>query len=167
LEQAAMVQNHIRTLRSRRLFSGVPIVFVAENQTGYAHTRLEESVQTLLNVSVLHQNGGDKAGVAKTQLMTSDYVIVVNDILTRKMVFWDKNWFTTTGRRLPNGTTDGEGMLDELCQEILRYCYDENGKLTGKINGMQDDLYVAFAMLCYWSRAVERPGNMNPYASLR
>jgi hypothetical protein len=94
-----------------------------------------------------------KPGISKTAVITKEYVITVNDLLSRGMVFFEEDWFTNTPVSKKKGGK--EEVADELRDQLCRYCYDENGKLTGKIQGSQDDLYVGFAMLCYWSLAIE------------
>lgn len=164
LQQKDMLEKHIAHIRGQRIFQNVPIIFIPENQTGFFHTRMEEYILTIPNAKTLYQNGGKKAGIAKTQFITSDYVICVQNMLAKDMIKWEKTWVTCSEKFVLNGR---EGVLNELREELLRYCYDDKNKLTGKIQGMQDDLYIAFAMLCYWSREVERPGSTNLYAPLR
>ncbi len=164
LDQDEMVKQHIEHIRSQKMFENVPIIFIPENQTGMFHTRMEQYISTVPNARVIHQNGGAKAGIRKDAYITSDYVICVQNMLAKNMIRWEQTWITSSEKYVQNGR---EGVLNELRDELLRYCYDEHNKLTGKVQGMQDDLYVAFAMLLYWSREVERPGGGNPYNPLK
>ena len=41
-------------------------------------------------------------------------------------------------------------MKDQLC----RYGYDEKGKLTGKMGGLQDDIAIGVMMLVHWAQYI-------------
>jgi hypothetical protein len=119
--------------------------------TGFTHTRIAQNFK-FANCRTFHENNKEKPGIRKDQTRTKDYVIACNDMLAGGLVKFWKEWFSVYAGDYPTGR---EHVADELREEMLRYCYDEHGKLTGKINGAQDDLYIAFGMMCYWAKVIE------------
>jgi len=111
---------------------------------------------------VLHQGGGEKAGIAKTPEITSHYVYCFTDILRGGHLALEEDWFTHTPI---NGSK--KNLWQEAKEQISRYGRDEKGKLTGKFGSFQDDIAIALMMLPYWSRAVERNDHRNPYNNLK
>lgn len=152
LAQDEVVAAHLTKIRSFLLFERVPIILIPENQSGFFHSRIERHFQNLPNCRTLHEYNQEKPGVRKDAHKTKEYVIRVNDMLKGGLIKFSTEWFTTTTKDFAVGK---EFVIQELRDEMIRYCYDEHGKLTGKINGSQDDLYVAFAMLCYFGSVVE------------
>jgi hypothetical protein len=53
-----------------------------------------------------------------------------------------------------------------LKDELLQFCYDEKGKLTGKVNGCTDDKAVANIIFYYWGREILNSDIGNPYLPL-
>lgn len=155
-DQEAAVKKHILTLREQPLFQNSKIIVVPENQTGYFHTRIENICRdvALGNCVTFHQGNGEKAGVRKDAHKTKEYVMRVNDMLEDNLLRFSTNWFTNSQEdALVNKTR--EGVVEMLKDQCVRYGYDKFGKLTGKIDGYEDDGYVAFAMFCYWSYIIE------------
>lgn len=151
LEQDAAVSSVYYKLRGIPLFERVPIIMIPENQSGFFHRRIERNFR-FENCKTFHDNNKEKPGVRKDATRTKDYVIATNDMLSGNLVrFWDE-WFSVHSSEHKEGK---EHMANTLKEEMIRYCYDEHGKLTGKINGAQDDLYIAFAMMCYYAKVIE------------
>ena len=170
LAQNQLVLDHIRRFRERAPYSlSVPIVFIPENMTGMFHTRMEEAMHAIPNAQVLYQNGRGKAGVCKDAFISKGYVERTLDILVHRQIMFDAQWTSVTAAAHKSGPVTGRTkLLTELKEQLLRYGYDDKGKLTGKYDGLfNDDLCITFMMLMYWSQAVERPGAGNPYAHLR
>lgn len=160
LEQDDVIKRVYERLRSVKLFEHVPIIIVPENQLGFTHRRIERNFR-FANTRTFHENNKEKPGVRKDATKTKDYVIATNDKLEGGLVKYWNEWFSVYAKDHPNGK---EHFASQLREEALRYCYDEHGKLTGKINGAQDDLYIAFGMFCYFAVVIES----NPiYANYR
>ena len=134
------------------MYETVEIILVPENQSGFFHSRIERNFGTVPNCRTLHEYNAEKPGVRKDAHKTKEYVIRVNDMLKGGLIKFATNWFTSSRKEFATGK---EFAIQELRDEMIRYCYDDHGKLTGKINGSNDDLYVAFAMLCYFGTVVE------------
>lgn len=162
IEQEKLISDHINQLRKFQHFAWTPIILIPENQTGFFHTQVAHYASSQRSVSVLHQNGGRKAGVTKTSIITADYVTNLSYVIGESGIAFDRQWFTNTPKK---GTKDG--VLHELRDQVLRFGYDEKKKLTGKFSGWQDDLCIALMMIFYWSKAVERTGPSNPYNILK
>lgn len=162
LDQERLLNDHICQLRKFTHFAWTPIILIPENQTGYYHTQVAQYASTHPNMRVLHQDGGRKAGVTKTSMITADYVTNLSYVIKENGIVFDNQWFTNTPKK---GTKNG--VLQELRDQVLRFGYNEKGKLTGKFSGWQDDLCVALMMIFYWSRIVEIPSPTNPYNSLK
>lgn len=160
LEQDDVIKRVYDRLRSCTFFEHVPIIIIPENQLGFTHRRIERNFR-FSNCRTFHENNKEKPGVRKDATKTKDYVIACNDMMEGGLVkFWN-DWFSVYAKEFPTGK---EYVINELREEMLRYCYDEHGKLTGKINGSQDDLYISYGMLCYFAKVIES----NPiYASYR
>ncbi len=151
-EQDDVVKRVIEKLRSNRWLNKVPIILIPENQTGFTHRRMERNFNNHVNCRTFHEYNGTKAGVRKDSTKTKSYVIATNDMLQGGLIkFWDE-WFSVHANQHPGGK---EHMATSLEEEMLRYCYDDKQKLTGKINGMQDDLYISFGMMCYFALIIE------------
>lgn len=183
LEQDDVVAEHIRKIRKNPLFKNTLLILIPENQTGFTHTRIERNFTGYQNVVTLHENMEEKPGVRKDPHKTKEYVICVNDKLKGGLIAFSKHWISSTKsdigqdegvgnknqsnsighHRKEEKNANKEWVISELTGEMIRYCYDEHGKLTGKINGGNDDLYVAFAMLCYFSIVVEYVPIYSPY----
>jgi hypothetical protein len=164
VEQEEMILRHIGELRKR--FRNQPIIIVPENQTGYFETRVSELVVNLPNVRVLHQDGKEKPGVTKTARITSGYTQCLEDAFNQNAVAFDRRWFTTTIIKKDSPKSQTFLIKNLLKDELLRFCYDEKGKLTGKVNGYTDDKAVAFLMFYYWGRAILNSDIGNPYLPL-
>lgn len=160
LEQDAVVKGVYDRLRSIKLFEHVPIILIPENQSGFFHRRIERKFK-FKNACVFHEYNKEKPGVRKDATKTKDYVIATNDMLEERLIKFMDQWFSIHEKEHPMGR---EHMASELREEMLRYCYDEHGKLTGKVNGAQDDLYISLGMMCYFAKVIES----NPvYANYR
>ena len=167
LEQDALVQEHIRKLRERAEFQMVPIVFVPENQTGFFETRMEEYISSLPNAVTFCQHGNEaRPGVRKDAAVTKQYVKHTFDYLAQHSILLDAEWISAEGDSY--GTNGRESLLEELKTQLIRYGYDEKGKLTGKYeHGLNDDLCIAFMMLMHWMTVAENATNASPYAKYR
>jgi len=158
-----MILNHIGAIR-QRFGPSKRIIFIPENQTGDFHYRASEIVQNLPGVKVFYQNADkDKPGVTKTQMITSHYVQRADSAFEEKAVAFDKFWFTTTTIKAKSTIPQTRLMADALKDELLRFCINEKGKLTGKINGYTDDKAIAFMMLIYWGNTILTANRDNPY----
>ncbi len=167
IEQNRLVLRHLKRLRDTPTLRNAYIVFVPEQGTGYSHTRFQECVENLPRVRTLYQDGQDRPGVSKDHHVTKGYAhALINAFDAGDLVFL-RRWFTDSTGNLPGGRKTRAGLLKELEDELLRYGYDEKGKLTGKFGVHQDDMVIALAMLIYWSTAVENLTTGNPYAQLR
>lgn len=155
LLQDDLINAVIARIRSIALFQHSKIILVPENQTAFVHRRIERNFMGYPNVVVFHDNNGEKPGVRKDATRTKDYVIATNDMMEGGLIKFWKDWFSIEGANKSEYPTGKEHMADELMEEMVRYCYDEHGKLTGKINGSQDDLCIAMEMLCYYSKVIE------------
>ena len=151
LQQDALIKQVVEKLREKPLLERVPIIIIPENQTGFCHRRIERNFR-FTNCRTFHEGNKEKPGVRKDATRTKDYVIACNDKMDGGLIkFWNE-WFSVHAKEYPNGK---EHVIDELRSEMLRYCYDEKGKLTGKVNGAQDDLYIAMGMMCYYPQVIE------------
>lgn len=159
-EQREVIQKHVAALRRKRYLQNVPFIFVPENQLGYFHRHLEELVLDIPNCHILFQGGGNKPGVMKDKTRTADYVVRTRAALDEGLIMFESNWITVTGHIKDRGR---DGILLEYKQQLMRYGYDEKMRLTGKYGAHQDDGAIAFMMFIYWSGAVERPHDGNPY----
>jgi hypothetical protein len=162
LEQHAVVQEHIRLLRQRAEYQGVPIVFVPENMTGFFHQRMAELMSQTPNAVTFCQHGNEaKPGVFKTAQVTASYVHHTQDMLMTDRIMLEADWVSGTGNAYEGGR---EGLLAELRTQLSRYGYDEKGHLTGKFQGSgQDDMCIAFMMLVHWMTVVENADRTSPY----
>lgn len=142
----------------------MPIIFVPENQTGFYHTRMEEYTRTIPLTYCIYEHGGPKAGIAKTQTLTADYVRRTVDYLSGNHFRFDAEWISSNGHKHRNGRA---GLLEELKLQLIRYGYDERRKLGGKYDGaFQDDLCIAFMMHTYWTLVIDGADRTSPYAHL-
>lgn len=149
-----MFTKHIRSIRARKVYNKSLIIGIPENQTGFFHTRIEEKLKKFERTVTFYNNNNEtKAGVCKNAKLTAEYVISVNYMLSRGLIVFDSLWFTHTTSIFPDEGKDG--IIRELQEETTRYCYDEHGKLTGKINGLPDDLHITFSMACHFPRIIE------------
>lgn len=151
-EAIDLVMQHIAKIRNRPLYENVQIVLIPENQTGHFHTRIENKFVKIKRCRTFHDHNKEKPGVRKDAERTKEYVIRTNDMLERKLIKFARDWFTNSEKDYGNTK---EGVVSELRDQMLRYCYDEHGKLTGKINGNPDDLCIGFEMLAYYSSIIE------------
>lgn len=164
-DQREVVVRHIEAIRQRPEYRQSPIIFIPENQTGFFHFMMEEYVSHFPNVRVLHEHGGPKAGICKTQELTKDYVHRTSDTLHRRAICFDSRWISWNGPKYAGGRN---GLITELRMQLCRYGFDEKGRLTGKYDGQfKDDLAVAFMMFVYWTLVVEYATQASPYAHLR
>ena len=155
--------NHISRLRDR--YKTQRIIVVPENNAGMFGSRIVGIVRNKIgNCEVLHQDGGPNPGVWKSAPITEGYVSAIQDAFNTGSVKFDEKWWTTTKRPPKIGTgskSETDYIKSALKDELTRFCYDEKGKLTGKINGYNDDKAIAFLMFFYWGRAIlsSEPGN--------
>ena len=167
IEQNPLVRRHVEHLRRTKALRGAFVVFVPEHGTGFSHTRFQECVEDLPRVRTLYQNGDSRPGIRKDPHVTKGYAHALIDAFDAGDLVFMRRWFTDSVGNLPGGQKTRASLLNELKEELLRYGYDEKGKLTGKFGVHQDDMVIALAMLLYWSTAVENPTTGNPYAHLR
>ncbi len=116
-------------------------------------------------VWVFHENEDERAGVRKTQQNTDDYQICVEDMLKKRLISWDRTLFTVS-KNYEKSNGDTTAIEAELRQQLERYHWEvEEAKnnfgkrkivMTGKMGGAQDDLYVSFAMCCFWGKFIRR-----------
>jgi hypothetical protein len=151
IEQDALVDDVISRLRLNPLYETIPFILIPENMSGYFHSRIERHFYGYRNLRTFHEYNEEKAGVMKDATKSKDYVIVMNDKMRGGTVRFATDWFSVGEKLAPGGR---EYFAGELRMELLRYCYDEKGKLTGKINGAQDDLCVCFGMLLYFGMVI-------------
>ncbi len=154
-EQTQMVKAHIRKLRENKRFERSKIILIPENMTGDFHSRIERKCTRERNCICFHEYNEAKSGVRKDGTKSAEYVMRMTDMLSAGLVKFDYEWFTNTTNQNNTAQDIKEFVLGELMGEMLRYCYDEKGKLTGKINGAQDDLCIGFMMLCYFGSVIE------------
>ena len=50
-------------------------------------------------------------------------------------------------------TADANQLVILLCEQLETFTDDEQGRITGKIDGQNDDLGMAFLLACYWRLA--------------
>jgi hypothetical protein len=116
-------------------------------------------------VWVFHENEAERAGVRKTQQNTDDYQICVEDMLNKSHISFDRTLFTVS-KNYEKSNGDTSSIESELRNQLERYHWEvEQAKnnfgkrkivMTGKMGGSQDDLYVSFAMCCFWGRYIRR-----------
>lgn len=166
-DQNKLVQNMILRIRQRQLFKFSKILFIPENMTGFTHHQLAGAISHFVNVETIYQNGADKPGVTKTAWITKDYYLNMDHLLKNRLLFLDKNWMSVSATQKFKDSTDPRGeLLRSFADQILRYGYDDNMKLTGKDPNnplIQDDGTIAWLMFGYWPRVVTRPTLDNPY----
>lgn len=134
---------------------------------------------------VFHENEDERAGVRKTQQNTDDYQICVEDMLKKRLISWDRTLFTVS-KNYEKSNGDTSTIEAEVRQQLERYHWEVEeaknnfgkrkivmtGKLprafkllffvtnsnlsSGKMGGAQDDLYVSFAMCCFWGKFIRR-----------
>lgn len=145
----------------------MPIVFVPENMTGFFETRMEECISELPNAVTFCQHGnGARPGVRKDAPVTTQYVKHTLDYLAQRNIYLDAEWISANGEQY--GKNGRESLLQELKTQLMRYGYDDKGKLTGKYDhGLNDDLCIAFMMLMHWMTVAENATADSPYAPYR
>lgn len=165
LQQEELIMGHINQLRQR--YKTQKIIIVPENNAGYFESRVADLVARLPNVEVFRQDGKEKPGITKTAPLTSGYVDCLNDAFNQNAVKFDSRWFTTSIQKKRDSVKFPTDIIKAgLKDELLRFCYDEKGKLTGKINGYSDDRSIAFMMFFYCGRAILNSDINNPYLNL-
>lgn len=170
LEQNDLIREHIEAVRALPGYGPtVPIVLIPENMTGFNHTVMEEAVQGMPNIDVLYEHGKDTPGIRKTPYVSKAYTRITLGMLWNHQILFDKRWVSVSAAKHRDGERTGRRQIwQEVRDQLVRYGYDEKGKLTGKYGDLfRDDLCIAFMMLMYWSQAVEKQGAGSPYAHLR
>lgn len=123
----------------------------------------------LPNVHVFHENDEERSGVRKTQQNTDDYQVLVEDMLIKRRISFDRQAFTVS-----KGYARQDGNMDKIYMELrnqleryhweIKQARDSFGKrritMTGKMGGAQDDLYVALAMLAFWPLAMRKEARL-------
>jgi hypothetical protein len=159
LIQEHMIIKHLNELRRR--FRDARIIVVPENQTGFFHTRIDEMIPTHPNCKVFHQTD-KKAGVCKTNIITSNYVHCMESVLHEDALAFDENWFTTSMAK-KNSTDHIRNMRESLRDELLRFGRDDKNKLTGKFGSFSDDKAIAIMMFFYWGTKMLEASPSNNY----
>lgn len=126
---------------------------------------MESYVTHLPNVFTFHEKENGRPGILKTAQNTDDYQIRMETMLRRSNVFFSRELFTTS-KKYEKANGDTRAIKDELRLQLERYHWEieapttsfgrEKVTLTGKMGGLQDDLYIATAMAMYWGRVNER-----------
>lgn len=167
-QQCDVMRKLIARIRQREHFARVPIVVIPENNLGFESSHIADYVRNLPNVSVFTENPDDlREGVRKTAQNTDDYQRCVDSMLRHRQCFFDRELFTTS-KAYEKIDGNCKAIKEELRNQLERYHWevadakDNFGHrritMTGKMGGAQDDLYVAFAMLRFWSHVHMRRG---------
>jgi hypothetical protein len=147
----------------KKKYPGRRILVVPENQLGFFETRICELVRDIDDVYVIHQDGGEKAGIRKTEALTKGYVDRLVECLTQNCVKFDLTWFTLTTPPKQSSLSPNDVIKFSLKDELLRFKLNEKNKLTGKINNYTDDKAVAFMMFYFWGNVFLSAEPTNPY----
>ncbi len=125
-------------------------------------SHLETMVHDIAGIETFWEVPNKRAGVWKTEKVTSQYRFLLNCMLAAKTLKFDADMFTVTREKT------ADCMRNLLREQLLRLHYshkkptDEFGvertKLTGKLGNLNDDLGVAVQMLLYWSRLIITEG---------
>lgn len=165
-----MIRRHLERIRQNPHFgTNVPIWVIPENNLGLESSHIEKFVRKMRNVHVYHEDDEERSGVRKTQQNTDDYQILMEDMLKKRRLYFDKQAFTVSkGHAKPNG--DMTSIKTELRSQLERYHWevkqarDSFGKrritMTGKMGGAQDDLYVSTVMLAFWPLAMRKEARL-------
>lgn len=168
-DQKKAIREHIEQLRLT-IPGDYPVLFVPENQTGQCHNQLSRHVLQMQNVHPFYKKADGKMGVARTALNVGLYRESLQTMLDVRGIRWASNWFTCRGKKR---IEDRRFIHNLLRQQTLLYAFVKEGpngekmKLTGKINGGQDDGVMVLMMAAYWGGLVERPGQTNEFKHLR
>jgi len=161
-QQNEVMRRLIARIRQHEHFAHVPIVVIPENNLGFESSHIADYVRNMPNVSVFTENPDDlREGVRKTAQNTDDYQRCVDRMLRLRRCFFDRNIFTSS-KAYEKANGDCRAIKEELRNQLERYHWEiaeaknNFGKrsitMTGKMGGAQDDLYVSFAMLEFWSQ---------------
>ena len=178
VKNAAQQQNllirHIHGIRRREIFKQCPIIVVVENNLGMEASHMATMVRDAPNVEIFFERPEtQKAGVCKTQKVTRDYQLVVEDRLGKNNIVFDDRLFSVSTKYEDNVPAIELLLRAQLeayhweIREPTRTGEKQKVFLTGKNGSQQDDLYIAFAMALYWGevsthrRQIERRMNLN------
>lgn len=167
-QQNDVMRKLIARIRLNPHYARVPIVVIPENNLGFESSHIADYVRGMPNVTVFSENVDDlRDGVRKTAQNTDDYQRCVDRMLRMRRCFFDRDLFTSS-RAYEKANGDCTAIKNELRNQLERYHWEiaeaknNFGKrsitMTGKMGGAQDDLYVAFAMLEFWSQVHLRRG---------
>lgn len=163
VKNAGQIQNlivkHIRAIRRKELWKTVPIIVIVENNMGHEPSHMEVMVRDEPNLEFFFENRKkDKIGVRKTEQVTRDYQLVVEDRLGKNNILFDDALFSVSDKY----ETNIPAVLLLLRSQLEAYHWEirlptkpggvTKAFLTGKNGSQQDDLYVAFAMALYWGQ---------------
>ncbi len=154
----------IETIRtSHHSFRTIPILIACEAGPPTAPATMAATLQLLIsqrkifNVHMMYELDGDRPGVNKTSKNTPLMVIYAQTMLENNQVAFSADFKTNT--IVPSGR-DNEAIKDKFITQIsnvkrvqkntIRYDGTTGYHVTGKLNGYQDDLYVAWSMIMYW-----------------
>ncbi len=147
-----------------------------QKKKGLEASHIEKYTTKEPNVIVYYEDPEGRAGVRKSQENTSDYQIMIEDLLQKGFISFEQYLFTVSkGHEKADGDT--KSICTELRDQLERYHWevqeakDNFGKrritMTGKMGGAQDDLYVAFAMLAFWGDVERTQSSMGLGGALR
>jgi hypothetical protein len=88
----------------------------------------------------------DKVGVRKGKNV-EQYASDFENANVQKRIVFDSNFFSITH--------DTQKIArEELCEQGLRFGYDEKGKLHGKYGNECDDLWISFIQGIFWTTLI-------------
>ena len=172
--QEQAIIRHLKMIDSIPAFRNANKVCIPENMTGVFHTRLEAYVRKYADrnnktIHVLRQGGGDKFGVRTDMCAKAKYRRRISANLINGTVLWDINFFSTTGAnghmidtnsRIEEAKSNAESAKREFNRQLNSWVL-KDGKLTGKLNGANDDSVISFGIFMLYSKRVEKskPGD--------
>ena len=154
VEEKERLTNAIKLIRTFKLFQGVPIVFIPENDPGKSTSHAPYYLQEFNDVMTMRECKGRKFGVPKRDDITYEMQYLMQGLLA----CGDIHFF----EGLTSFSHDAEKMKDQLVKQLESFVWDVEPakndpdkvrvKLTGKKSGAQDDLLIATLMIPYWRR---------------
>lgn len=152
------------------MFTNSRIIFVPENMTALTHTQLAEAVADMTDVHTVHERGGVKKGVCKTEYITKEYVLKVQGMLEAGLIYLSKYWISVSAEKVYRDTLNAkESLLKEVFTQLCRVGMDEKKRKIdgkGKDGNLIDDLAVSFEMLCYWPSVIIHSTTVEHYMQL-
>jgi len=161
-EQRALLYTHYQSLRKIEMLTNIPIVFIVENNYGFEYSHMETMMSgpSIRDVKIFRQKSGPgaKAGVCKTEYLTTSYMTTTRRLLASDAVHLSDRLFTHT-----NKMTTAK-ILAETRDQFYRFRFvfreariegdARKFKLTGKTSSAEDDICIAAMQGLHFGMAI-------------